>query len=102
LGEGALLIYEDHGKEPTHPVSRLVLLLAGIVWRVSPDRGPTRIATVGQLAGMKQDARMGYNFFRAQAWVPMVVDLCEPNMMWSITVEDQIDLQDLVDSYPGY
>jgi hypothetical protein len=62
---------------------------------VSPDRGPTRIATVGQLAGMKQDARMGYNFFRAQV-------LCEPNMMWSITVEDQIDLQDLVDSYPGY
>lgn len=72
IEEGALLIYEDHGKEPTHPVSRFVLSLSGIeVWRVSPFQGSTRIAAIEQVAAIKQDARMGYNFFahkRGSPW----------------------------------
>jgi FkbM family methyltransferase len=64
IEEGALLIYEDHGKEPTHPVSCFVLAETDIVvWRVTSDQRPTPITSIEQVAAIKQDARMGYNFF---------------------------------------
>jgi hypothetical protein len=64
IQEGALFIFEDHGKEPTHPVSRFVLAQDGIdIWRVGFDQTPFLITTIEQVAAIKQDARMGYNFF---------------------------------------
>jgi FkbM family methyltransferase len=64
IEEGALLIYEDRGKEPTHPVSCFVLAETDIVvWRVTSDQRPIPITSIEQVAAIKQDARMGYNFF---------------------------------------
>jgi hypothetical protein len=62
--QGALFIFEDHGKEPTHPVSRFVLAQGGIdIWRLGFDQTPLRITTIEQVAAIKQDAWRGYNFF---------------------------------------
>lgn len=62
--QGALFIFEDHGKEPTHPVSRFVLAQGGIdIWRLGFDQTPFRITTIEQVAAIKQDAWRGYNFF---------------------------------------
>ena len=73
IEEGALLIYEDHGKEPTHPVSRFVLAEPEIaMWRAPPDQRPVPITSIEQVAAVKQDARMGYNFFahkRVSPWL---------------------------------
>jgi hypothetical protein len=33
------------------------------VWHVVPDRPPARISTIEEVAAIKQDVRMGYNFF---------------------------------------
>jgi hypothetical protein len=47
-----------------HPTSRFVLSQQGVqVWHVMPDQPPSRISTVEQVAAIKQDVRMGYNFF---------------------------------------
>jgi FkbM family methyltransferase len=72
IEEGALFIYEDHGTEATHAASRFVLCLQGVdVWHVAPDHGSARITKIEQVSAIKQDARMGYNFFahkRASPW----------------------------------
>lgn len=72
IDEGALTIFEDHGKEPTHPVSRFVLSLDGIeIWSVGSDRRPTRITAIEQVAAIKTSSTTGYNFFaygRSSPW----------------------------------
>jgi FkbM family methyltransferase len=72
IDEGALTIFEDHGKEPTHPVSRYVLSLEGIeIWSVGSDQRPTRITGIEQVAAIKTSATTGYNFFayrRSSPW----------------------------------
>ena len=72
IDEGALFIFEDHGKEPMHLVSGFVLAQDGIdIWRLDGDQTPFRITTIEQVAAIKQDARMGYNFFahrRGSPW----------------------------------
>jgi FkbM family methyltransferase len=71
IDEGALFIFEDHGKETTHPVSRFVLAQDAIaVWRVTSDLQPVRVTTIEQVAAVKQDARMGYNFFAYKVTSP--------------------------------
>jgi FkbM family methyltransferase len=70
--EGALIIFEDHGKDPEHRVSQFVLALDGVeVWSLGPERRPTSITTVEQVAAVKTDPRNGYNFFayrRSSPW----------------------------------
>lgn len=62
IDQGALVIYEDHGKEPSHRTSGFVLSLPDMaVWR-DTDAGPARITTLDQVAGVKQDPTKGYNF----------------------------------------
>jgi FkbM family methyltransferase len=72
VDEGALTVYEDHGKESTHPVSRFVLSLDGIdIWSVGSDRRATRITAIEQVAAIKTNPRTGYNFFayrRSSPW----------------------------------
>jgi FkbM family methyltransferase len=64
IKEGALIIYEDHGKEPTHPVSRFVLAIDDVeVWRLGDNRRPSRIGAVEDVAKIKTDPVTGYNFF---------------------------------------
>lgn len=81
INQGALIIYEDHGKEPNHEVSRFVLSQDGIAaWNLGVNNEPTRIATVEQVAGIKTDARLGYNFFaykRASPWSSVFPDSVE-------------------------
>jgi FkbM family methyltransferase len=72
VDEGALMIYEDHGKEPAHPVSRFALSLDGIEsWSVGFDQRATRITAIEQVAAIKTNPQAGYNFFayrRSSPW----------------------------------
>ena len=72
IDEGALIIYEDHGKESTHAVSRFVLTLDDmVVWCVDAHRGPTQITAIEQVARIKTVPTTGYNFFahrRGSSW----------------------------------
>jgi FkbM family methyltransferase len=71
IDDGALIVYEDHGKEPTHPVSRYVLSLEDIeVWYVGADKRPTAITTIEQVEAVKIDPMCGYNFFAARRSSP--------------------------------
>jgi FkbM family methyltransferase len=64
IAEGALIAYEDHGKDRAHPSSRLVLALDGVdLWYLPPDRRPMQIETIEQIAAIKIDPVAGYNFF---------------------------------------
>jgi FkbM family methyltransferase len=78
IDEGALIGYEDHGKEPTHPVSRFVLALDGIdIWSVGPDQRATRITAIEQVAAIKIIPERGYNFFayrRSSPWSSVFED----------------------------
>ena len=51
---GALIIYEDHGKEPSHRISRFVMARNDLaVWYVGRDFQTERITAVDQLEGKK-------------------------------------------------
>lgn len=78
IDEGALIVYEDHGKEPTHPASHFVLALDSIdLWHVGSDKRPTRITAIEQVAAIKTDPIVGYNFFayrRSSPWSSVFED----------------------------
>jgi FkbM family methyltransferase len=64
IGEGALIIFEDHGKQSTHPVSRFVLARRELdAWWLSPTQQLKQITKIEQVAEIKQDTRTGYNFW---------------------------------------
>jgi len=64
IGEGALVTYEDHGKEPSHRISRFVLSRDDLmIWFVGADNRMTRITSIEQVAAIKRDPILGYNFF---------------------------------------
>ena len=64
IDAGTLIVYEDHGKEPSHRISQYVLSRDDIdVWHIGPDQFPTPITTVEQVAAIKVDPMHGYNFF---------------------------------------
>jgi len=71
IAEGALVIYEDHGKEAMHPASRYVLAQEGIaVWSVDENDRPTRITALEQVAAIKVGLYRGYNFFACKRTSP--------------------------------
>jgi FkbM family methyltransferase len=71
IEEGALVIYEDHGKEASHRISRHVLALDGIaLWHVGKDGAAVRIAAIAQMDAIKQNPKLGYNFFACRAQSP--------------------------------
>lgn len=78
IDEGALVVYEDHGKEATHPASCFALSLDDIaIWRIGSDRRPARITAVEQVAAIKADPILGYNFFahrRSSPWSSVFED----------------------------
>lgn len=69
LDEGAVIIYEDHGKDRTHQVSRFVMALNDIaVWYFFLDdqaqgSRAVRITTLDQVEAIKKNPKLGYNFF---------------------------------------
>lgn len=71
IDQGALLVFEDHGKEPTHAISRFVLAQEAIVvWWIEGSRPPVRIAAIEQVAAIKQNPISGYNFFACRGSSP--------------------------------
>jgi FkbM family methyltransferase len=71
LQEGALIIYEDHGKEIAHPASRLLLSLAGMhIFSFAGDQRVTQITTIDQVGAIKTNPRAGYNFFACRECSP--------------------------------
>jgi FkbM family methyltransferase len=64
IQQGALVVYEDHGKDATHAATRYVLGLGEIrIWGFDPDERLIRIENLDQLAAIKTDPITGYNFF---------------------------------------
>lgn len=63
IDTGALVIYEDHGKEPTHRTSSFALSLGLTIWRDEPDAGAVRVTSLDQVEAIKQNETKGYNFF---------------------------------------
>lgn len=73
IDEGALVIYEDHGKEPSHRISRFVMSQPGIVlWSLASDDQPIRITAIEQVGAIKQNPKLGYNFFACRQPSPWV------------------------------
>jgi FkbM family methyltransferase len=71
IDEGALIVFEDHGKQLTHPISRFVLAQSELEIRwLSPEQRLTRIIEIEQVAAIKQDPKAGYNFFAYQRRSP--------------------------------
>jgi FkbM family methyltransferase len=72
IEEGALFVYEDHGKDATHNVSRFILALPGMaIWRIEPNGHAAPITTIEQVAAIKTEPTTGYNFFackRTSRW----------------------------------
>lgn len=78
IDEGALIVYEDHGKEAMHPASCFVLSLDDVVvWRMGSDGRATRVTAIEQVAWIKTDPILGYNFFahrRSSPWSSVFED----------------------------
>ena len=72
IEEGALVIYEDHGKEASHRISRYVLSLEAVaLWHIGKDGRSSPVGAVEELDAIKQNPKLGYNFFfhrRASPW----------------------------------
>ena len=71
IDAGALVIYEDHGKQSGHPTSCFVLAQHGLEQRwMSPTRELECVTAIEQVATIKKDPRSGYNFFTYRAQSP--------------------------------
>ena len=72
IEEGALVAYEDHGKEPSHRISRFVLSRDDLMtWYVDANNRTTQITSIDQVEAIKRDPILGYNFFtcrRSSPW----------------------------------
>lgn len=64
IEEGALVAYEDHGKDATHSATRYVLGLGEMrIWSLNTDERLIPIERVDQLDAIKANPMTGYNFF---------------------------------------
>jgi len=64
IGEGALVVYEDHSKDTTHSATRYVLGLGEMkIWSLDPDEHLISIKRADQLTAIKTNPITGYNFF---------------------------------------
>ncbi len=71
IEKGALIIYEDHAKETTHPATRYVMSLGDMeIWNLAADERLMRITSLDQLAAIKTSPLGGYNFFAYQRVSP--------------------------------
>jgi len=64
LKRDCLLIYEDHGQDRLHSVTKYVMdELGWEVYYVADDLSTTKLDTVKELDGIKTSRGVGYNFF---------------------------------------
>ncbi len=64
LASGALIFYEEHGKDPSHAATRLLLDRGDMdIWGIAADRRLVRIRSAEQIAAIATDPVRGYNFF---------------------------------------
>jgi hypothetical protein len=57
------LIYEDHGKDATHAVTRFLIDELGLrVYSLADDGAFAPVTHIEMLDQIKMDARKGYNF----------------------------------------
>jgi len=69
LEAGALLVYEDHEKELTHPASAHLLADGGFeIWHIGNGRSLSKIQTLDQVAQAKQSARDFFAYKRGSNW----------------------------------
>lgn len=66
LGRDALVIYEDHGADPSHALTRHVLTDRELEVHLLLDHGTVRIMGVEQLDAHKRDRTKGYNLVAVQ------------------------------------
>ncbi len=71
IQEGALVAYEDHGKDATHSATRYVLGLGEMrVWSLNTDERLIPVKSVDQLDAIKTNPMTGYNFFAYRSSSP--------------------------------
>jgi hypothetical protein len=72
IQEGALVVYEDHGRDSTHSATRHVLGLGEMgICSLDPNERLIHIQHAGQLDAIKTNPVTGYNFFayrRSSPW----------------------------------
>ncbi len=69
LEAGALLVYEDHQKELTHPASTHLLADGGFeIWHIGKGRTLSRIENLDQVAQAKQIAHDFFAYKRGSLW----------------------------------
>lgn len=61
LGRDALVIYEDHGSDPTHALTRHILEERGLTVQLLLDDRAVPIARADELDAYKRDRTKGYN-----------------------------------------
>lgn len=61
LGRDALVIYEDHGSDPTHALTRHILAGRGLAVHLLLDDRAVPIAKADELDAYKRDRTKGYN-----------------------------------------
>jgi FkbM family methyltransferase len=61
LGKGALVIYEDHGSDPTHGLTRHILEQRGLTVQLLLDERAVPITRADELDAYKRDHTKGYN-----------------------------------------
>lgn len=62
FGAGAVVLYEDHGKDPTSAVTRELLARGAACWFIHDDGSLERILDAADVARHKIEPNRGYNF----------------------------------------
>jgi FkbM family methyltransferase len=71
LAQDALVIYEDHGSDPTHALTRHIIEERGLLVHLLCDDAIVAITRVDELDGYKRDRTKGYNLIalrRKEGW----------------------------------
>ncbi|WP_066469073.1 FkbM family methyltransferase [Bosea sp. WAO] len=73
----ALVIYEDHGSDPTHGLTRHILEERGLAVHLLLDDGIVAISEAGELDAHKRDRTKGYNLIalkQSSQWAAIIAD----------------------------
>jgi FkbM family methyltransferase len=73
----ALVIYEDHGSDPTHGLSRHIIEERGLAVHLLLDDRIVAISDAGELDAHKRDRTKGYNLIamsKSSQWIDIIAD----------------------------
>ncbi|MEP3046387.1 MAG: FkbM family methyltransferase [Hyphomicrobiales bacterium] len=79
LEKDVLVIYEDHGNDPNHAVSRYLSEDCGMRLFAQNDNQFFELGNVGELNRLKTNRRKGYDFFATQShfWLDRIAGLVD-------------------------